>query len=78
MKSRLVITKCAGYIFWQLFLWEVYMKLTIWSLILNLNTCAVNNAGMLRFINSYISIKLFLKYNSVALVSVTNSFSDTP
>ena len=24
LKSRLVIVACAGYIFWQLFLWEVY------------------------------------------------------
>ena len=24
MKTRLVIIKCAGGIFWQLFLWEVY------------------------------------------------------
>ena len=27
---------------------------------------------------NFFSIKLFLKYSSVALVSVTNSFSDTP
>ena len=26
MKTRLVIIECAGYIFWQLFLWEVYMN----------------------------------------------------
>ena len=25
MKSRLVIIKCAGYIFWQLFLWRLYV-----------------------------------------------------
>ena len=27
MKSRLVIIKCAGYIFWQLFLRQLYLRI---------------------------------------------------
>ena len=27
MKARLVIIQCAGYIFWQLFLWRLYKSL---------------------------------------------------
>ena len=42
---------------------QLFIKLAIWSLILNPNTNAVNN---------------FIKYGSIVFVLVTNSFSDTP
>ena len=47
-KPRLVVINCAGYVFWQLFLWEVYIERVL------LNICTLYIHYTYRAIKSYI------------------------